>query len=386
MKADKNRNNLLVEEIDWIINLEENPVLRNLLITQSYHDLSIGLSWLLGRENANWCNFATWASRTAGGFIRDEEVPSILREKLETSSGYTEAKQRIKNSLQNTDPAEGHHSGIFQLPGAIVGDVSEQITAGNLKVYAELAPIFSQFIKAFREESNSAHHQLAEIIDTLSEGHTEEGGQSLLKAALTNYFNAMRDLNPKSKAESILLANGQIGLHEQSRLQPFIQGSLDAPIEEMVDSVFSSFSRALPFRLGEKMSSWLKHVMHPLTRELEKTWEIAATRELMTLKISGETLHLGKSLHAGSGKSLYPDTLETIANQELQDTLERFNALHIDHTRRTAKDWAILEQRMRYIFDLFRSRQQDPKLFDPPFSQSQRDSMLNMVIPGGKLG
>ena len=68
-----------LERIDWIIGLDDDPVRRNLLITQCYHDLSTQLARVLGGGNANWCTFATWASRTAGGFIREDEIPAAFR-------------------------------------------------------------------------------------------------------------------------------------------------------------------------------------------------------------------------------------------------------------------------------------------------------------------
>src|SRR5438552_1558097 len=61
------------ERIRWIVALDNDAVRRNLLITQCYHDLSAELARVLGGGNANWCTFATWASRTAGGFIREDE-------------------------------------------------------------------------------------------------------------------------------------------------------------------------------------------------------------------------------------------------------------------------------------------------------------------------
>ena len=41
------------------------PTLRNLLITQCYHDLSHELAEAIDRGSANWSTFATWASKTA---------------------------------------------------------------------------------------------------------------------------------------------------------------------------------------------------------------------------------------------------------------------------------------------------------------------------------
>src|SRR5262249_19104655 len=61
-----------VSEVDEIAAAAD-PVLRNLRITLAYHDLSAALSARLG-PGANWCTFATWASRQAGHTIRGEDL------------------------------------------------------------------------------------------------------------------------------------------------------------------------------------------------------------------------------------------------------------------------------------------------------------------------
>src|SRR3990172_1692562 len=65
------------------------PVIRNLQITQTYHDLS-GAIARLTRGHANWCAFATWASRQAGQTIRQEDLRRSL-ERLVHRSVETEA-------------------------------------------------------------------------------------------------------------------------------------------------------------------------------------------------------------------------------------------------------------------------------------------------------
>jgi hypothetical protein len=57
-----------VEIVDRIAALAD-PMIRNLQITQSYCELSQALSQLIG-SGANWCTFATWASKQAGVTIR----------------------------------------------------------------------------------------------------------------------------------------------------------------------------------------------------------------------------------------------------------------------------------------------------------------------------
>lgn len=59
----------------------EDAALRNLLITQSYHELLVALDRHLGAD-LNWCAFATWASKQAGAFLRLDRVPPALRDFL----------------------------------------------------------------------------------------------------------------------------------------------------------------------------------------------------------------------------------------------------------------------------------------------------------------
>ena len=58
-----------------------NPVLRNLEITHCYGRLSAAMVQRTGRC-ANWCTFATWASRQAGRTIRGEDLIETLRTRL----------------------------------------------------------------------------------------------------------------------------------------------------------------------------------------------------------------------------------------------------------------------------------------------------------------
>jgi hypothetical protein len=49
-----------------------NPVLRNLEITHCYARLAA--SFAAHGDGANWCTYATWASRQAGRTIRGEDL------------------------------------------------------------------------------------------------------------------------------------------------------------------------------------------------------------------------------------------------------------------------------------------------------------------------
>ena len=55
-----------------------NPVVRNLEITHCYSRLAAAFA-ARGGEGANWCTYATWASRQAGRTIRGEDTARAAR-------------------------------------------------------------------------------------------------------------------------------------------------------------------------------------------------------------------------------------------------------------------------------------------------------------------
>jgi hypothetical protein len=69
-----------LDEIDRIAGLS-NPILRNLRITQCYYEISQSVAGFTG-DSANWCTFATWASKQAGQTIRQEDLIRTFEERF----------------------------------------------------------------------------------------------------------------------------------------------------------------------------------------------------------------------------------------------------------------------------------------------------------------
>jgi hypothetical protein len=379
---------LLVDQVSRIVALDSQPVLRNLLITQCYHDLSSELARVLGASNANWCTFATWASRTAGRFIRNEEVPALFRKLLEDSQGFQAGTARILQRLRALHPAMAliPEHGLLGLADKIVDDVSAQIVAGNLKVFAELAPVFSSFIHLFdsgRFDERGADRLLA----SLRVGPSGKDGQSLLREAMENFVAAARESDPIMKAQYMLVANAQTGLHEQIRLQPYIAGSLDAPVEDALGGIWEKHHALAPEpSLFDRIHALWDRMGHALVRDAEDAWERFSSEELMTLAVPGEILRLGKALPPVQKKPLYPEMLQAIKNDEAYALLEQYDALDPEAEGRVgADDWTSLAQRMRYILALFRSRQQEATLLGQPFADAQRAELWVGRVPAGQL-
>ncbi|MFN2208288.1 MAG: hypothetical protein ACK2UT_20355, partial [Candidatus Promineifilaceae bacterium] len=130
----------------------DDPVLRNLYITQCYYDLSRALArWL--PHGANWCTVGTWASRQAGQSIRKEDLARTLWRLLHES---TEARQALETlERQGTavdgDATESLAGAVDALgealnPAAAFDRVSLAVAHGNLKVFDEIGFEFARFL------------------------------------------------------------------------------------------------------------------------------------------------------------------------------------------------------------------------------------------------
>jgi hypothetical protein len=363
------------ERIDWIVALEHDPVRRNLLITQCYHDLATALGEALGAENANWCTFATWASRTAGRFVREDEIPKLFHALLGDSEPVDISLARVNNALRRTHPQAGvDHDGVLAAVRGIVHDVAKLITAGNLAVFGELAPIFSKAVGDLGADPEAT--ALDGLCDSLVAGLSEKGGQSMLSSALARYALARSTEDADHKAALMLFANAQVGLHEQIRLQPFIAGSLDAPILDGLYDVVHESGEGLPAHIRHEFRVAMNHMLRPLADETCRLWERFATRELMTLSLPDGTLVLGRDLPNPPNAPLYPGVLDPIVLPEVMEFLVQYGADQPGTPGTAALDWTKLSDRMRFIMDLFRSRQCDRSLQGQPFTPDQQAQML----------
>ena len=167
-----------VNEIETIAAIHE-PVLRNLLITQCYSDISNAFAqW--GGSRANWCSFATWASKQAGQTIRKEDLKQTMRlliqrdpeignmlniiATLAKAAGATVSFEELKKST----------AGI--LVSTAVTRASEAVSRGNKKVFEEIAPVFSRFLITCGGDDNFNQSHIGDLCNELRPGDPP-GGQ-----------------------------------------------------------------------------------------------------------------------------------------------------------------------------------------------------------------
>jgi hypothetical protein len=204
---------------------------------------------------------------------------------------------------------------------------SDAVARGNKKVFDEIGFEFARYLQTVTDEDS---------LQTFLRDAPDE-----LRAPFTRYHHG----------GDPLLANLEIGLHEQTRLQPEIREALDAP-----------YKTALPIIGPQRYAS-------RVAREL-------ITANLMVLTLPGRVLALGTNL---------PDPMPDSADPELVALIARYEppAGSVDDCG--AHDWSELHQRMHYISHLFRAFAATQTLSDAPFTPAQVERILAGAIPDGEL-
>ena len=376
-----------VQDVDRIAGGAE-PVRRNLQITLCYSDLSDALGALMP-GNANWCTFAVWASKQAGVTIRDEDLERALRARL-LRSGVLQGT--ILRLIDLVGGSVEHHVHVLAKVIADFGPFrrsSEAVARGNRKVYEEIGREFARFLPLVAKGRQESRDAIDEFCSALRPGAPPDG-QQLLRDAFHAYYRARFDPDPDRAAQLALLANLKIGFHEQNRLQPEIAEALDAvvvPPAALQDLVHDAVVEQLPLfgRLTRFLLPWIrrryKALAADIAEELAQVAEDVATQHLMSIMLPPDRiLSLAHDLDLP-----IPLALQTLTNEDLVALLSPLEPTPGSLAGTGARDWADLDERMRFIAALFRCEQQDALLFGWPFTTQQIERIRGGAIPEGPL-
>jgi len=303
------------------------PVIRNLEITHCYSLLAAAVD-----PHANWCTYATWASRQAGRTIRGEDLLDLLMRELGRDAELLHPirslwRWLLRRGLLRPGTRLGHVMRHLHTPFDAFELASDAVGRGNLKVFAEIGLEFARWL----------------------DGGAPPQSPPLLHQAFTRYERA------SGAPEQIVLANLEIGLHEQTRLQPEIREAMDAAIAP------------------KRRQRWLAW---PLQRKLTRLSRGVITESLMVLTMPGAVLALGRHLE----RELAPP-----ADAALAALLGRYEPVPPALDDCGAKDWSVLDQRMHYLCHLFRAYHDDGALASPPFTPAQVERFRAGMLPDGEL-
>ena len=366
-----------------------NPVIRNLRISHCYSRLAAAVAARNG-EGANWCTYATWASRQAGRTIRGED----LFEQLERRLGErplllhpiaTLWRRLLRRGLFQPETRIGRLTSELHTPFDAFELASDAVSRGNLKVFEEIGYEFARYLRDCPPDASPESAQVTSFLDGLRPGDPP-GGQSYLRQAFARYERLRRERDPKARTELAVLANLEIGVHEQTRLQPEIREAIDATYVTQED-----LGRRALVALFPSAARWWTVVRRPAAivvgfmakgaqRSASRLARETITESFIVLSLPGRVLALGAPL-----TDQFPEALREPADAELEELLARFEPAGSMPDDCGVRDWSDLHQRMHYIAHMFCVFHLNEQLSRPPFTPEQVASFSRGNLPDGEL-
>jgi hypothetical protein len=366
-----------------------NPVIRNLEITYCYSRLAAALA-ARGAEGANWCTYATWASRQAGRTIRGEDLLDQLGRTLSGGRWLlhpiaTVWRRLLRRGLFQRQTRIGRLTAELHTPFDAFERASDAVARGNLKVFEEIGFEFARYLHECPPDAAVESRQFRRFLDPLRPGDPPEG-QRYLRQAFARYERRRLERDPKARAELAVLANLEIGLHEQTRLQPEIREALDAGYATQEDlgrraleALFPSAARWWPV-VRRPAIAVVGVVAAGVQRSASRLAREVITESFMVLSLPGRVLALGTHL-----TDAYPEALDEPTDAELTELLARFEPVLPAADDCGARDWSDLNQRMHYIVHMFCAFHFSEQLSRPPFSPEQVASFSQGIVPDGEV-
>jgi hypothetical protein len=362
------------------------PVIRNLEITHCYSRLAAAFAERSG-EGANWCTYATWASRQAGRTIRGEDVLEHVERRLGERRWLlhplrTLSRRLLRRGLFYPETRIGRLTAELHTPFDAFERASHSVARGNLRVFEEIGLEFARYLDECPPDESRPFQR---FLDGLRPGDPPEG-QRYLRQAFARYERRRFESDPKVRAELSVLANIEIGFHEQTRLQPEIRAALDAAYVTHEDLGRRALEALFP-----SAPRWWRVVRRPAAavvgavaagaqRAASRLAREVITESFMVLSLPGRVLALGTHL-----ADEYPEALRQPADAELAELLARFEPVPPAPDDCGARDWSDIHQRMHYLVHLFCAFHLREELSRPPFTPEQVASFSGGVVPDGEL-
>lgn len=370
-------------------------------------------------SNANWFNFATWATVTVNRDLAlrgsptgmDHLLPGGLRKRLTPMMFSLRASdaQRVSRALSwgqrlvfvsttliflsrinpesrrppLTDAASEPHQGL------VFEQVLELGRWGNLD-YLDPDRHLKVVWEAF-----GYYEQAAEYSVRIRDLRATEPRSPLLPR-----LHALR-------ARSILFANLTIAAVEQDILDHAVVDVINQVPERFAETLTNSAAR-----WGERLAGVPRQVtaleapfqLEPIAKSVTEAWARFMTNQIMVVLLPCETLRLGKDVPPRSMIAPFfpPDLNDLNGLPDLPPDAsppeeevrfdERFNenacnlVASFDRSLgggrgSAARDWRRYDDRLNWIVNMMRSRQQEQSLWWSPYSVADQDRILEGLLP-----
>lgn len=285
----------------------------NRLITRLHYLLSEALAGRLGREGGpNFHSWAVWGSRKAGVTIRQEDLDSAI--------GNATVTAGIVGSVIGA--ATGVFAGrwlrwspdyVTAAIGAVIGSLTGGLTGRQIAIWSR-GKAAKLVLRGNQIVIQDIGEQSARFLELLENGATTEGRRA--------FFAGLR-AGPSER-------HGQDRLATAFRfyLAAFDSNDLDAKRAAMIAG-----NCEIVYHEHIRLEPYIRGAMPSIVRR-------CATQRLMTYEIGDRVLTVGEDLPGVP-------------------------------TPTAARNWAKIEERMRYVFALFRKFHNAPVVFSSPYPETE---------------
>jgi hypothetical protein len=288
---------------------EAQPALSNRAITQVHHGLSEALAHHLGRSGGpNFHTWAVWGSRKAGVTIRQEDLDSAIRNATVTA-GIVGGIVGATAGLSSGRLLQILTNPINAMIGTSLGAVAGGWTGRRIAIWSR-EKAASLVLAGNKTVLVDIGTQSARFLELLESGASSDDRRT--------FFAGLRPGPTEIQGQDRLATAFHSYLVALDSTDPTIRR--EAMIAGNCEIVYHEHIRLEPYIRG---------AMPFIIRR-------CATDRLMSYEIGEKILKVGEDL---------PDS----------------------QTSTAARDWTRIEERMRYVFSLFRSQHDTPEVFSKPY-------------------
>jgi hypothetical protein len=393
----------------WIERVAETPEndVRAHRIALTYHHLARYLDELLHGErsinqtidkplherrgivrNANWFNFATWATLTVSQNIGNQQPLQRL------NSGPAMLARRILT------PA------ILSIKASRGQEVGRALAWGQLLIFNAACRAMMRLVDHLTDPSVPLSMVEEDLLVPVQHGMDISQQRAEYARFVTPLNDALRYLaeacrtdDPVAKARLILGANLRITQVEQDFADKAVSIVVDLVPRRLFDGVDWQFAR-----LAERLREMPSHLSFLVLRSLHSTqrlgvdavWSRFMTDQVLVMALPCETLRVGRDIPPlRRDRPYYPPDLtfpldvEALRDgSDLGDRLVEV-ALLVRSLDRTvgngrgsaARDWRRWDERLNWALTLLRTRQHDESLFWRPYSEHDEGRIVRGELP-----
>jgi hypothetical protein len=200
------------------------------------------------------------------------------------------------------------------------------------------------------------------------------------------YFQVLKEkdtISPKRRSELILLGNVRLVAYEQRRLQPILDRNLKLLPHALQLRVVTEWFGRNDFRTRAATRAY--QIASPMFPRVEEAFQIAATRNVYRMILGQERLRFGADVplpppaHPLLRKDqptedqdryaegdFFPFDLQTLEHPDLWSEWQHHDRSFGQGERTAVDNWLRLPERLNYIVNVFRSRQQLCALYERP--------------------